>query len=71
MNQIIEIGVHGMVAESQALPDLRSVPNLAVVRRQHAEKTLDCLRFCGEPPLWKVSLGQDGEIIRLPDRKAP
>ena len=62
----IEIRVHGFVIHAEALTDLRGIPHLPVICREHAEEAIGCLRFCRQTPCGQVALGEQRKIVRLP-----
>ena len=69
--QVVKVAVHGVVGERQALADSARIPLLALHSGQHGQQALGGLRRRGQSPSREVALGEQREVVRLPDGEAP
>ena len=70
-DQVVEVGVHGVIGKPEALADLAGVPLLSMRGSQHPQESQRGLRRGRETPVGQVALSQEIQVVALPCRERP
>ena len=65
--EVVEVAVHGVIGEREALADRARIPLLTVHGREHAKQTPGGLRPRGQAPVGQIALRQQVQVVELPD----